>query len=184
MFSGLCYWLYYYGLRARSEKWGQVQRSLYDGFQRLINGVPFPRRLGKLPEGAAYPSSELGLVPGDYVKVKSYEEILQTLDRNGKNKGMYFDAEMVPACGRVVRVRSRIDKFLDEKTGKLVRLKTPAVILDDVFCEGRYSDCRMFCPRSIYSWWREVWLERVPSESVPPAKAAKSPGEAHELQSV
>jgi hypothetical protein len=40
-------------------------------------------------------------------------------------------------------------------------LKTPAVILDDVFCLARYSNHRMFCPRSIFSWWREIWLERV-----------------------
>ncbi len=40
-------------------------------------------------------------------------------------------------------------------------MKTPVVILEDVFCRARYSECRLFCPRSIYSWWREVWLERV-----------------------
>jgi hypothetical protein len=40
-------------------------------------------------------------------------------------------------------------------------LKTPAVILENVYCQSRYSNCKMFCPRSIYSWWREVWLERV-----------------------
>jgi hypothetical protein len=22
----------------------------------------------------------------------------------------------------------------------------------------------MFCPRSIDTWWREIWLERIPSE--------------------
>jgi hypothetical protein len=45
-------------------------------------------------------------------------------------------------------------------------LKTPAVILDKVWCQSRYSSCRVFCPRSIYSWWREVWLERVSEEGI------------------
>jgi hypothetical protein len=39
------------------------------------------------------------------------------------------------------------------------------VILENVWCQSRYSTCRMLCPRSIYSWWREVWLERVPDEA-------------------
>jgi hypothetical protein len=40
-------------------------------------------------------------------------------------------------------------------------MKTPAVILEGVWCRSRYSNHRMFCPRSIYSWWREEWLERI-----------------------
>jgi len=41
-------------------------------------------------------------------------------------------------------------------------------MLENVWCQSRYSDCRMFCPRSIYSWWREAWLERV--SAAPPAR--------------
>jgi len=79
--------------------------------------------------------------------------------------------EMVPHCGREYRVRSRVSNFLEEKTGKMVTLKTPAVILENVWCQSRYSTCRVFCPRSIYSWWREVWLEKVPETGrhLPPA---------------
>jgi hypothetical protein len=76
---------------------------------------------------------------------------------------MYFDAEMVPYCGGVYRVRTRVTKFINETTGKMAIMKTPAVILEGVICKSYYSNCRMFCPRSIYSWWREVWLERVPA---------------------
>jgi hypothetical protein len=39
-------------------------------------------------------------------------------------------------------------------------MKTPSIILDGVWCQSRYSYGRMFCPRSIYSYWREVWLQR------------------------
>ena len=33
-------------------------------------------------------------------------------------------------------------------------------------CEARYAKCRRFCPRGIYPYWREIWLERVSGESV------------------
>ena len=39
------------------------------------------------------------------------------------------------------------------------------MILDDVFCRSRYSYHRMYCPRSIFAWWREVWLERVSADA-------------------
>jgi hypothetical protein len=100
------------------------------------------------------------------VRVKSYEEILATLD-GLSNRGMNFDAELVPYCGGVYRVRTRVERFINEKTGKMSVMKTPAVMLDGVWCQSRYSDCRMFCPRSIYGWWREIWLERVDDSSRP-----------------
>ena len=65
------------------------------------------------------------------------------------------------AEGGTYRVVKRVSKILDEKTGKMVEMKTPAIILNGVVCQARYSSCRMFCPRSIYSYWREIWLERV-----------------------
>ena len=54
-----------------------------------------------------------------------------------------------------------VEKFIDERTGYLRRMKTPAVILEGVYCQSRYSEDRVFCPRRIFAWWREVWLEKV-----------------------
>jgi hypothetical protein len=31
---------------------------------------------------------------------------------------MMFDAELVPYCGRVYRVKARVERFLSEQTGK------------------------------------------------------------------
>ncbi len=56
-------------------------------------------------------------------------------------------------------------KIINERTGKMQEMKNPCIILDSVVCKARYSDCRMFCPREIYSWWREIWLERVDSNT-------------------
>jgi hypothetical protein len=165
LFRGIVYLSYYHlTLAKRWGRSGRPARWLYDKFQVLIGGVPFPRRRGTLAAGQATPTVDLNLQPGELVRVKSYKEILATLD-GLKNRGMLFDAELVPYCGGVYRVRARVTNFIDEKTGKMSSMKTPAVILEGVWCQSRYSNCRMFCPRSIYSWWREVWLERAPEKA-------------------
>jgi hypothetical protein len=158
---GFVYASYYYLSQAWRKRLGAPARWLYDRFQALWGGIPFPRKRGTILVGQFTPTSSLNLQIGELVRVKSYEDILATLDTANKNRGLFFDAELVPYCGNIYRVKARINNFIDEKTGRMKALKTPAVMLDDVWCQSRYSNCRMFCPRSIYSWWREVWLERV-----------------------
>ena len=46
----------------------------------------------------------------------------------------------------------------------MIELKSDCVILDGVFCKGHKSEGRWFCPRAIYSWWRDDWLERAEAE--------------------
>src|ERR1700730_8345336 len=153
-----------YSILARKNKFGigVPFRWLYDQFQALVGGVPYPRRDGAIPADHPTPHCSLDLQPGELVRVKSYPEILATLNTGTlKNGGMMFDAELVPYCGRVYRVKARVERFLSEKTGRMMSLKTPPVILDGVWCQARYSYFRMGCPRCLYSWWREIWLERV-----------------------
>jgi hypothetical protein len=138
---------------------------VYDFVQRLCGGIPWPRRSGTIPAGRPTPSQVLNLQPGELVRVKSYKKILATLDTDARNRGLMWDRDMVPFCDGMYRVKTRLSRFVDEKSGMLISMKTPAVILEDVWCQARYSDCRMYCPRSIYSWWREIWLERIPDHS-------------------
>ncbi|MDP9130181.1 MAG: hypothetical protein M3N35_07315 [Candidatus Binatota bacterium] len=158
---GLSYLLYSYGTLSNHSKLGAPWRWLYDRARPLWHGVAFPRRRGRIPLGRPTPKVDLDLKPGDLVRVKSYEEILATLDENRSNRGLTFDAELVPYCGKIYRVQTRVHRFIDEQTGRMKKLKTPAVILDGVVCKSRFSGQRMFCPREIYLWWREIWLERV-----------------------
>jgi hypothetical protein len=162
MFSGFVY-AWYNHFSQPGSKFGAPLRWLYDQFQNLWGGVPYPRKPGLIPEGQLTPTCTLNLQPGELVRVKPYEEILKTVDANRMNRGLSFDAEAAPYCGGVFRVRARVDKFIDETTGRLKTLKTPAVMLDGVWCQSRYSDTRMLCPRRIYIWWREIWLERTES---------------------
>jgi hypothetical protein len=161
MLRGVLYVAYFNLIRAgRRVGARQTLIDLYDWFQQKRGGVPFPRKTGNIPAGTKTPTRSLNLVPGQQARVKSYEEILETLDTNSKNTGLYFDAEAVPYCGKTYPVRSRVTKILDEKTGKVIPVKGNTVILEDVWCRSCYSDRRMFCPRAIYSFWRETWLER------------------------
>ena len=82
---------------------------------------------------------------------------------DNKNPGVAWDAEMVSYCGGTYRVLKRVTRIVDERTGKMQEMKTPCIILDSVVFHARYSGCRMFCPRQIYPYWREIWLERVES---------------------
>ena len=166
LFSGFLYQTYHHGTQAWRYRLGQPARWLYDAFQSAIGGIPFPRKPGRLPAGATAPSANLNLQPGDWVRVKTHDEILLTITKGGTNRGLLFDKEMVPFCGKTFRVKARVTTFVDEKTGRLATLKTPAVILDGVWCQSRYSNKKMFCPRALHSWWREVWLERVPGLDV------------------
>jgi hypothetical protein len=164
MASVFSYFACYYGTLANRRTLGRPARWLHEILRSLWGGAPLPRTRGKLPPGKNAPVRDLKLRPGDLVRVRPFSEILQTIDAANTNRGLYFDAEMVPSCGRTYRVLTRIENFVDEKTGFMRRLKTPAVILDGVYCQSKYSDHRVFCPRSIYSWWREIWLERVPED--------------------
>lgn len=145
---------------------GAPLRWLYDAFQKLWGGVPYPRKPGTIPKGTTTPTVDLHLQPGDLVRVKNHQAILDTIDESNRNRGLYFDAEMVPYCGEIHRVLKRVTRIVDEKTGEIREFKTPCIILEGAVCQSRYSECRLFCPRSIYAYWREIWVEKVPeSES-------------------
>lgn len=132
--------------------------NLYDRVQSLRGRAPFPLRTGACEKT---PTGVLDLKPGELVRVKSYPEILATLDRNNKNRGLWFDAEMVQYCGKTYRVAKRVQRILDEKTGKMLVFGNPCIVLEDVFCRATKTSLRLFCPRSILTYWREIWLERV-----------------------
>jgi hypothetical protein len=175
LFNGFVYLTYYHVAQTWRNRLGLPSRWLYDRFQALRGGIPYPRTRGYIPLGQPTPRCDLNLQPGELVRVKSHKEILATIDKNFFNRGLGFDAELVPNCGKIFRVQARVSKFIDEKTGRMRTLKTPAVILEGVWCESRYSNCKMFCPRAIYSWWREIWLERVsePAQTRPAAEGAE-----------
>jgi hypothetical protein len=135
-----------------------ASRRLLPGRLRIHGGVRLPFIEGKLTRT---PQATFNLQAGELVRVKSKEEIVATLDRENKNRGMTFDAEMVKYCGRQARVLRRVERIIDEQSGRMVRLKNPCIVLERVVCTADYH---RLCPRSVYPYWREIWLERVEPE--------------------
>lgn len=135
-----------------------VQASIIGFFNQVQS-----RRQGKhypFIEGGSEKTSAalLDLQPGELVEVRSKEEIMATLDKDQKNRGLWFDSEMLPYCGGIYRVLRRVHKIIDEKTGKLITMKNPCIVLEGVVCK---SDYHRLCPRAIYPYWRESWLKRA-----------------------
>jgi hypothetical protein len=182
MLRTLVYAVFYFGTLAHRYRLGRPARWLYGRFMKLVGGSPMRRARGNIPEGELTPRVNLNLVPGDLVRVKSFEEILDTVNINNSNRGLIFDAEMVMFCNSVRRVRTSVERFIDENTGKMKTLKTPAVILEGAYCRGCYSDQRFFCPRGIFAWWREVWLEKIPEGAVERGDQPDFSSHVHEKQ--
>jgi len=130
--------------------------SLFNRAQARRHGVLYPFIAGTLEKT---PVETIDLQPGELVQVRSKEEIMATLDKQNRNRGLLFDSEMLAYCGGIYRVLRRVNRTIDEKTGTMMNMKFPCIMLEGVFCQ---SDYHRLCPRAIYSYWRENWLTRVP----------------------
>ncbi|MDR8407478.1 hypothetical protein MTP10_01845 [Nonomuraea sp. 3-1Str] len=104
------------------------------------------------------PTGSLDLKPGELVRVKPQAEILATLNQDMLNRGLGFEEEMARYCGKVVRVQARVERCIDERSGRLLTMKSPCITLESVVCQGVHS---LNCPREFVPFWREIWLERV-----------------------
>jgi hypothetical protein len=130
--------------------------EVFNKFQSARKGVQYPH-VQTLPAAPAT-SGELNLQPGEFVQVKSRQEIFATLDRRNRNRGLLFDSEMLKYCGGTYRVLKSVNQIVDEKTGKMLRMKSSCIILEGSACAADYHK---LCPRAIYHYWREGWLRRV-----------------------
>ncbi len=133
----------------------------YDRVHRLVNGWPAPHGSGVLPLGKPTPECHLDLKVGEAVRVRSHEAIKQTLNTGNRNRGMWFDHEMVKFCGKQYEVSGRVDRIIDEVTGQMLVMKQPCVVLKGVYCTAEYTGGRLMCRRAVTTYWRENWLERT-----------------------
>jgi hypothetical protein len=119
------------------------------------------KMMGIYPRGNRKPTpvESLGLRTGEMVMVKSLPEIIETLDKNGRNRGLHFSVDMIRFCGRQYRVRSRADRLITEATGEMRGIPN-TVILEGVTCDGSVYAFGG-CPRMDFQYWREIWLRRV-----------------------
>lgn len=104
------------------------------------------------------PHAVLNLRPGELVRVKPKHLIEITLNNRRRNRGLWFDRDMLRFCGGVYRVRARVERVIVEKTGELRQLTNPCIILEGCTATGEYL---AFNPENEHIFWREIWLERV-----------------------
>lgn len=112
----------------------------------LLNGTP-----GKKQKG------DLNLARGEWIDIKSPEEIEATLDAGSKNCGLAFVPSMSEYIGGRYQVDFPVNKIILEQTGKMISLSN-TVVLKNVNCRGA---CVKNCPRNSNLYWRESWLRRV-----------------------
>ncbi|OGP51145.1 MAG: hypothetical protein A2Y79_03390 [Deltaproteobacteria bacterium RBG_13_43_22] len=157
--------------------WRKRQHYLLDTARKIITDPLIVRRKletklgGKNPAAAVCASEEgsktvplLGLKGGERVRVKSLEEINDTLNAEGRCGGLGFmTVEMKKYCGGIYTVRKRIHWFFDERRWRMLKVKD-TVILDEVFCElpANIEEDWAGCDRTCFLFWHEAWLERLP----------------------
>ena len=138
--------------------WGMLKRLMVWAWWRTHYKLIGEHVQGTLDKT---PVEVIGLKPGDLVQIKSLPEIVATLNRQGRNRGLHFSADQRPFCGQQFRVRNRADNFIAEGTGEMKHFQN-TVMLEDVLCD---SACFAFggCYRSDLLYWREIWLRKIES---------------------
>jgi len=124
--------------------------------QRVRKGMTYPMMPKQRATGPT-PSTNRNLCPGDTVRTMTKAEIGQTLFRN-RNRGLWFGAETMRFCGQEYVVRSRVERFVDENSGKIVEPSMPFVVLESVTATGEFL---RFCPQNEFVYWREIWLSKI-----------------------
>jgi hypothetical protein len=95
---------------------------------------------------------------GDWVHIRSMQEIEATLDPWKELKGCAFLPSMAAYCETNQKVLQPMQRFLDERDYKVKKVKG-IVLLDGVMCTGTPVFGR--CDRRCFFFWREEWLEKI-----------------------
>lgn len=110
-----------------------------------------------LPGSMTGNQQDLHIEEGDWVTVRTLEDIQGTLDDEGRCKGLEFMSEMAKYCGRVIRVKKNVRAIFDERAWKMLRIKN-TYILDECICDGRGMYDKEGCDRCCYFFWKADWL--------------------------
>lgn len=135
--------------------------GLYEWLHRTTYGTAGPHMQGTIPKGVPTPEVNLGVSTGEWVRVKPLSEINATLSVSNRNRGLAYNPEMSPFCGGTHKVERRITRIVDEKSGRMLDMKGPCILLEGGHCESRYHPEALFCPKRIPQYFREAWLERA-----------------------
>jgi hypothetical protein len=133
-----------------------IALACFNRMQKIRGGVPYPSY--SVGETNVSPHEALSLQKGERVTVKSKREIERTLNNRSRNRGLWFDRDMLRFSGGEYLVKARLERVINEKTGELTALTNPCIVLDGVVATGEYL---AFNPENEYIFWREIWLSRL-----------------------
>ncbi len=133
-----------------------VSLACFNWIQRKRGGTMYPAYVCRA--ATKTPREDLRLQPGEIVRVKSKRDIEPTLNAASRNRGLYFDRDMLRWCGGKYTVGARLVQVINEKTGKLVHLTSPCIVLQGITATGEYLG---FNPEDEHIFWREIWMERA-----------------------
>ena len=140
---------------------------LFNSVQRRCGRERFPFRVTSGLQTT--PHAVLDLQPGELVQIKSKHEIERTLNAQFKNRGLWFDKEMTRFCGGKYRVLARVNRQIDERSGKIITFTNPCITLEGVTATGEYHE---FAPLDERIYWREIWLQRITGEDAKSSRSA------------
>jgi hypothetical protein len=149
-----------------------LQALVREGARRL--GFKSVGAVRTAPPGATVAERRLNLQPGEWVRVRSAQEIAATLSPTGHLRGLSFDPEMLVHCGKSFRVRRRVTRIIDDRDGRMLNIKGDCIMLENVYCAGECSPRRLFCTRGITPYFRESWLERAHSDQQTESQAKQA----------
>lgn len=96
---------------------------------------------------------------GDWVEVRSKEEILRTLDANGQLDKMPFMPEMLRYCGQRFQIRKSAHKTCDYSTPYPFHTRhLDSTVHLETRCDGTAHDG---CQSGCLLYWKHAWLKPV-----------------------
>ena len=85
-------------------------------------------------------------LPGTYYPPDATMALATTIDAGADRSTPVGDVAITPATAACSSCHSS---------------DSGSIVLEGAVCQSRYADRRLFCPRAIHTYWREVWVERV-----------------------
>ncbi len=132
-----------------------ITTKAFNAVQGWRGGVAFPASTAA--DGPA-PVAGTPLQAGEWVRIRLPHEIARTLDKNSKNRGLWFDIDMLKFCGQHFQVRGRVQQIIDVRNNAMIPMKTPCITLHDVHYTGEFQG---FGEQHDFLYWREAWLQRT-----------------------
>ena len=146
-----------------------IKRHAKWQFTKLRHRLRPKPSAGHLP--AKRKSDSENLQAGDWVRVRSHQEIQATLNDGKTPDGLGFiDAPMRKYCGKTLRVARVLEHFYDETKDKMWK-KRRTLLLEGAACDSSQLS-KGHCDRGCLLFWNEAWLERADA----PAGYEAAPG--------